>query len=258
MRSPRRFFCAEPICRFVLHGAVAMNHKSLLAGILLLLTCTLLPCTASAAVTSPAEDSLHSFVRTPEDRASAARLQAQRFSGCTPICPVNPKQSLSFQDMWALIVKHQRARSSHFSPELLACLFWEESGYRLIEHPISHASGYGQVLPANLDSINKRYGTNFTKQDLLTSPDASTEAAILMLEMAWDWKHDKVQALYVYAGAGGNRSVVHKWLAAETKLREANSPFVAALSMDWLLRNHKINAMRLCSQPGFDPQTIFD
>jgi len=128
----------------------------------------------------------------------------------------------------------------------------------MVEHPGSHALGFGQVMPANLKRINTRYGTHFTRLDLLTSPGESVEAGILALEMAWEWKGQKVNALYGYAGGFQNYPAVYRWITGEPKLASVglggggdealNDPKVQA---------QVIKALKSCSQPGFHPEELF-
>lgn len=165
---------------------------------------------------------------------------------------------MPFPDMWALICKYQSLHHSHFSPELIAALFWEESGFRMVEHPVTHASGFGQVLPSTLSAVNKRFGMNFTTQDMITSPDASVHASVLALELAWEWKRDKAGALSAYAGGARNQHIVHKWLAAESAMRKGRIPYGTSFGMGSFVEQYQIRALRLCSRPGFDPQAIFD
>lgn len=169
----------------------------------------------------------------------------------------NPKV-YAFSQVWTLIVKSQRAHASHFTPELVACLIWEESGFQLVENAHSHALGFGQVMPSTLDGINKRYKTNFTRTQVLTSPDASVEATVLALELAYEWKQDKTGALLAYAGGMQNYRVVQKWLAAEPGMIQAR--WMDASSSGGLRANAAAQlaaAMRPCSQPGHDPGMLF-
>lgn len=168
-------------------------------------------------------------------------------------------KTFPFNQVWHLILKHQRTHSSHFSPELVACLMWEESGYRLVENDRSRALGFGQIMPATIKAINKRFKTNFTRTDLLTSPDKSVEATILALELAYSWKRSKVGALVAYAGGFQNYRTVAKWITAEPEMVKAraayswSAQFVTAHS-----ENGIVDALHLCSQPGFHPQVLFD
>jgi len=165
----------------------------------------------------------------------------------------------SFNEVWNLILKHQRAHASHFSPELVACLMWEESGYRLVENNQSHALGFGQIMPSTLGEINKRYKTAFTRADMLTSPDKSVQATVLALELMYSWKKTKVAALVAYAGGFQNYRTIAKWITAEPKMIEARTP---APSGTYLVTSHSepkmMDALHLCSQPGFHPKMIFD
>ncbi len=165
----------------------------------------------------------------------------------------------SFSEIWSLIVKYQRARTSHFSTELIACLMWEESGFRLVENPESHALGFGQILPSTLAEINKRYKTNFSRTQLLASPDASVEATVLALEMMWTWKKNKSGALVAYAGGMRNYNAVRKWLAAEPKMVQARWHVAARLPQTRASAQQQlIDALAVCSQPGFDPRATFE
>lgn len=173
--------------------------------------------------------------------------------------PSNPNKIYSFPEIWTLINKHQRARSSHFSPELVACLMWEESGFRLVENRESGALGFGQILPSTLREINKRYKTNFTRAQLLASPDANVEVTVLALELMWNWKKEKTAALLAYAGGSRNSNIVRKWLNAEPHLIRARWHDAALVSFTRESASRQmIDALKMCSQPGFDPQVLFD
>lgn len=173
--------------------------------------------------------------------------------------PSNPNKIYSFPEIWTLINKHQRARASHFSPELVACLMWEESGFRLVENRESGALGFGQILPSTLREINKRYKTNFTRAQLLASPDANVEATVLALELMWNWKKEKTAALLAYAGGNRNYNAVRKWLAAEPHLIRARWHDASLVSFAREKSSAQIvDALKLCSQPGFDTHSLFD
>lgn len=234
----------------------------LLLGAAALALCLALPGTAAAYDADPTIFG---------DRGLAPVLAPVTVSGvysregiCAAPCPpeqypLKPPRPLAFATVWPLIVKYQKVYASHFTPEMIACVFWEESGFRLIEHPDSHALGFGQVLPANLREINARYGTNFTRLGLLTSPGQSVEAGILALEMAWDWKGQKVNALYGYAGGFQNYPAVYRWITGEPKLAgigltngsgaDLQNPSVQA---------QVVRALKACSQPGFHPEQLFE
>jgi hypothetical protein len=163
---------------------------------------------------------------------------------------------LPFDQVWGLIQKYSARHESPFTPELVACLFWEESGFRLVASPSSPAVGLGQVLPSTLTAVNRRFGTRFTPQDLVTSPDASVEASILVLKLAWEWRPDKMRALKLYAGAVKNLHVVRKWLAGEAAMLAGRHPLAAAGGWDWWALQHRARALELCAQPGHDPWTV--
>ncbi len=162
-------------------------------------------------------------------------------------------------DVWALTRKHQRTYKSHFTTELLTCLMWEESGFRLIRNSRSGAAGFGQILPSTLAEVNEKFGTNLTPADLLNSPDSSVKATVLTLELMWDWKQDKEKALLAYAGGVRNYRYVRKWLNAEPHMIAARfTPFTTRDMTTAHLSDEFIDAMHLCSQPGFHPDTIAD
>ena len=172
--------------------------------------------------------------------------------------PSSRTKVYSFYQVWTLITNYQRAHPSHFSPELVTCLMWEESGFRLVENPQSHALGFGQVLPATLTALNRRYKTNLTRTQPLTLPDASVQATMLALELAYEWKKTKVAALLAYAGGFQNYRPVQKWIAAEPGMIEARwSEASASSDLRANASAQLIRAMRICSQPGFDPQRVF-
>jgi hypothetical protein len=165
---------------------------------------------------------------------------------------------LLLSTVWPLILDFHRHRRSHFSPELVACIFWEESGFRLVRNPDSAAAGFGQVLPATLRAVNKRFGTSFVPSDLMTSPAASAEASILALELAWEWKQNKRRALHAYAGGEQYDSIVTKWLAAESAMRSGRVGRASLRDLDGPGQRHLLRALRICSQPGFNPLDAFD
>jgi hypothetical protein len=225
-----------------------MHHKKILWGTLLFGITLITPFTALADSPTP----------TPPP-------QITRTAQTNPLRTSKPSQTLvkpkthSFQDVWTLILKHHRARASHFSPELIACLMWEESGFRLVENPQSGALGFGQVLPRTLYGINKRYKTKFTRTQLLTSPEASVEATVLALEVAWNWKKEKVGALFAYAGGVRNFNAVKKWVTAEPHMLQAQFPYTSPPQIENVSTTDQfITAMHMCSQPGFNPQVLFD
>lgn len=213
-----------------------MHHTKHIWGILLLVLVFFSPLPASAQ--APDNKPLN-----PTGNFSRSLSQAKTYT---------------FAEIWAWIEYDQRIRLSHFSPELVACLMWEESGFRLVENPQSHALGFGQVMPSTLAAVNRRFNTTFTRTTLLTSPEASVQATLLALEVAYDWKKNKVGALVAYAGGTQNYGAVKKWLAAEPKMiqaRWAENSKASALRPDASLE--MIAAMKTCSQPGFDPQHTF-
>lgn len=213
-----------------------MHHTKYFRGIVLFVLVILSPLPASA------QTPVHSNT-VLTDNSSPNSTQSKTYT---------------FAQVWTLINRAQRERVSHFSPEIVACLMWEESGFRLVENPQSHALGFGQVMPSTLNAINKRFKTNLTRNSVLTSPEASVQATLLSLELAYEWKKDKVEALVAYAGGIRNYGVVRKWLAAEPKMIQARWADASTVSM---LRPNAaaqmITAMRICSQPGFDPQHTF-
>lgn len=196
---------------------------------------------------------LPAIAQSPTLRQTNAPLQTGNLSQ-----PNSKIETYAFSEVWPLILKYQRAYGSHFSPELIACLIWEESGFRLIENPKSGAMGFGQILPATLRGINARYRTNLTRTALLTSPDASVQATVLTLEIAWNWKKEKTNALLGYAGGMRNYNSVRKWVTGEQQLLRAN---IANASVEDFsnaqIQNQLAAAMRICSQPGFDPRVLF-
>lgn len=213
-----------------------MHHTKTIWGILLFVLIIVSPLPASA-------QSPDNKPPIPTGNFSAYSSQAQTYT---------------FAEIWAWIVEAQRIRPSHFSPELVACLMWEESGFRLVENPQSHALGFGQVMPSTLNAVNRRFKTNFTRTVVLTSPEVSVQVTLLALEVAYEWKKDKVRALVAYAGGMQNYRVVNKWLVAEPKMiqvRWSETSMVSALPPD--ASSEMIAAMKICSQPGFDPQHTF-
>lgn len=237
-----------------------MNCKNIFAAALLV-TMLFMPHAASAAEQNmDAEMFARNVVvahTRPTWHETFSALEITR-SHDLPQRPAALPTMMPFEDMWALILKYQRKHASHFSPELIACLFWEESAFRMVEHPLSGAVGFGQVLPSTLRAVNKKFGTNFTPNDLLTSRDASVEASVLALELAWEWKRDKVNALAAYAGGAPHQHIVRKWLAAEAAMQKGRIPFGNSFGVQAYMEHYQIRALRMVSQPGFDPQVIFD
>lgn len=158
-----------------------------------------------------------------------------------------------------MVEKYQAIQPSHFSPELVTCLLWEESGFRLVENAQSHALGFGQVMPSTVSAINRRYKTSFTRTQVLTSPDASVEVTLRALELAYEWKKDKIGALRAYAGGGAqNDAIVHKWLAAEPRMIQARWMDASVMAaMRTRSATQMISAMGMCSQPGYEARNVF-
>lgn len=172
--------------------------------------------------------------------------------------PALPSKTYSFSQVWTLIEKYQHNTPGHFSPELVACLMWEESGFRLVENPQSHALGFGQVMPSTVNAINRRYKTAFTRQQILDSPDASVEVTLRALELAYDWKKTKLGALVAYAGGVRNFAAVHRWVSAEPKMLQVRWMDVSATPADQTGASlQMVQAMQICSQPGFDTRRVF-
>lgn len=225
-----------------------MHYKKLLWGTVLFGLALFTPLTAFAE--SPTATPTPPITRVVEPKQAPPAKPSQ--------LSYKPK-TYSFDRVWTLILKYHRARASHFSPELIACLMWEESGFRLVENPQSGALGFGQVLPRTLTGINKRYKTKFTRTQLLTSPEASVEATVLALEVAWSWKRDKVRALLAYAGGARNVNAVRKWILAEPHLLRAKMPYTSPIPVEQVSMSHPfVTAMQMCSQPGFNPRVLFD
>ena len=167
-------------------------------------------------------------------------------------------KTYSFAQVWNLIWEYQQSRPTHFSPELISCLMWEESGFRLVENPYSHALGFGQVMPSTLNWVNKKYGTQFTRARVLSDPAASVQVTILALEAAYDWKKDKTRALLVYAGGMRNYKTVRKWISAEPTMVQAGWMDAAASEQSREISAERmIRGMGMCSQPGYDPRQVF-
>lgn len=197
------------------------------------------------------------FSPLPANAESPDALESTRPG--SPVETSRQAKTFPFDQVWHLILKHQRTHASHFSPELVACLMWEESGYRLVENDQSRALGFGQIMPATLSAINKRFKTNFSRTDLLTSPDKSVEATILALELAYSWKRNKVAALVAYAGGFQNYRTVAKWITAEPEMVKARAAYSWSARLATAHSETEIvDALHLCSQPGFHPQVLFD
>lgn len=172
--------------------------------------------------------------------------------------PTFPGKTYSFYEVWSLVAKYQAIQSSHFSPELVTCLMWEESGFRLVENVQSHALGFGQVMPSTLNAINRRYKTSYTRTQVLTSPDASVQVTLRSLELAYEWKKDKVGALVAYAGGTQNNAIVQKWLAAEPRMIQARWTDASVMAaMRSRSTAQMISAMGMCSQPGYEARAAF-
>lgn len=170
-----------------------------------------------------------------------------------------PTKTYPFSEVWSLILKYQSAGTSHFSPELVSCLMWEESAFRLVENPRSHALGFGQIMPSTLAEINKRYKTGFTRPEMSVSPEASVQATLLALELMWEWKREKMGALYAYAGGHRNALSVRKWITAEPTMIQARWTEASMLPTSRTgATQQMIAGLRICSQPGFNPTRLFD
>ncbi len=216
-----------------------MHHRKIIWGITLFVLSFVSP--------------LPAIAQSPSSQHIAPIVQTGNLSRSNSL-----QQFYSFQYVWTLLLKHQRARASHFSPELLACLMWEESGFRLVENQTSGALGFGQILPSTLREVNKRYKTNFTRAQLLSSPDASVEATVLTLEMMWAWKKNKRDALIAYAGGMRNYNSVRKWLAAEPQMLQARWADASLISHTRANASAQmVNALKICSQSGFEPEVLF-
>lgn len=237
-----------------------MSHtlKSIFSFTLLTVALLILPaCSSNQAPILLLNVSLTATPAVPKPTTTESAVVDCARSCQPPAQRAPAPRSLGFAEMWSLIVKYHHKHSSHFTPELVACLFWEESGFRLVEHPRSHAAGYGQVLPSSLRQVNRHYGTAFSRTGLLTSPEESVEASILALELAWTWKRDKVQALFGYAGGRNARAVI-RWLVAEPELLKARVPYSFTPQVPPpAVQQQVIRGMRGCSPPGFDPRILF-
>jgi hypothetical protein len=264
VRATRRFISASFPLIVPIHAAQwQMHHLHITLGFLVITLISLAPPPANAS-SQPALENTRIVSPAQVESHRTNKFQQGKFRKCAntscsvPAHPNPAPRTYSFQEVWDLILKHHSARKSHFTPELIACLMWEESGFRLVENPISHSLGFGQVLPSTVREINKRYKKSFTRQLLLTSPDASVEATILALEIAWDWKKEKVGALFAYAGGIKNFEAVRKWLTAEPHLLRARISHYAAYTPGENNNSGVIaDALHICSQPGFDPQNLF-
>ncbi len=163
---------------------------------------------------------------------------------------------LSFANMWKTIVSQHGIRKSHFGRELIACIFWEESGFVYSAlNPGSGALGFGQVLPSNIDKVNTRFKTGFTKQGVLLSAEDSCAIALLTLELCWEWKQgSRDKALDGYSGYPLNQDAVRRWKLAEAELLKAS---LTAEENQSFNQEQIIKALKLCSQPGWDPAEVF-
>lgn len=240
---------------------MALKHKHILWGTLLfgLTVVSPLPALAQSPNQPPPASTSHAAHTQPPDTGNAPQNKIS--APCSVPCGEPPpltSRNYSFQEVWALIIKHQRARASHFTPELVACLMWEESGFRLAENPKSHALGFGQLLPSTLGAVNKRYNTRFTRTQVLSVPEASVEATVLALELAWSWKKNKLDALTAYAGGTRNYKAVRRWIAAEPVMIQAGMPAVEDQLILIESQGSLIRGLQICSQPGFDPRKLFD
>lgn len=224
-----------------------MHHKFFLWGILVWLFILAAPLPALAQNPSPSHPPVV-LQAAQHDPAASGTLQLP-----------NPKNAPhDFSTVWSLIIKHHRARASHFSPELVACLMWEESGFRLVENRASGALGFGQILPSTLRHVNKKYNTHFTRAQILSSADASVEATILTLELMWKWKRNKEEALVAYAGGMRNYNIVQRWLAAEPYLMQARWQQASRIVFTRdMAEQRMVDALKMCSQPGYDPSVLF-
>lgn len=248
--------------RFHLLIIAPLNQKHIIWGTLLLGFTVISPLPTLAQAPIPTATPLASYSAHQVPPKTGALLPPKLPSPCGSACPRLPPlhkpQTYSFKEVWALTVKHQRAQASHFSPELITCLMWEESGFRLVENPRSHALGFGQVMPAIVGAINRRYNTRFTREEVLTVPETSVQVTILALELAWSWKKDKLGALTAYAGGVRNYGAVRRWLAGEPAMIQARLPDTNNQIAYRESAGRMIAALHLCSQPGFHPRGLFD
>src|SRR5262245_3806452 len=121
-------------------------------------------------------------------------------------------EQIRFDRIWELILKYfsQHQLDVSLTPEVMACIFWEESGYRLVKNEQgSSASGLGQIIDGTREAINKEYGTKFTAKDLFEL-EKSVEASVLLLKLCWKSRRNKERALQLYAGYDPNWDQNHK------------------------------------------------
>ncbi len=255
-----------------------MHHKKLLWGVLAF-TCSLVaPLTALADSPSPTPEPpvtrtipptptpvatrpVLKYLRTPLSKSASkpASKPATNAASAGKLAAPRPKlKTYAFSEIWTLIENYRRVHRSHFSAELIGCLIWEESGFRLAENPTSGALGFGQILPSTLREVNKRYKKTFTRAQLLTAPEASVEATVLTLELMWAWKKEKTASLLAYAGGMRNYNSVRKWLTAEPLMLQARwAERAPAADTRGAANAQMVNALKICSQPGFDPKVLF-
>jgi len=165
----------------------------------------------------------------------------------------------SFYSMWELIDRYVLERRSHFGREIIACIFWEETGF-INKRNSAGAVGYGQVMAQFFDDINSQFRTSFTVSSVLASDEQSVEISILFLERWFGMKGSVDAALRGYGHYPPGRAYP-RWKRAEADLLAlAGQGYLPAgpimLPPPVELVDGVARALNKCSQPGFDPYAV--
>jgi hypothetical protein len=140
----------------------------------------------------------------------------------------------AFFEIWNLIDRSVKARGSHFSREVITCIFWEESGFRNIKNSAG-AVGFGQVISSYFKAINDKFKTSFTVSGVLASDAQSVDIAVLFLELWYETKGKNVDGALKGYGAYPMYPAYPRWKAAEADLKAVglpSGPICEALTAD--------------------------
>jgi hypothetical protein len=168
--------------------------------------------------------------------------------------PTRLPNQKTFVEIWNLIDFAVTAWSSHFSREVIACIFWEETAFRNIKNA-SGAVGFGQVVSTNFKAINDRFKTAFTVSGVLASDAFSVNLAVLFLEVWYETAGRSVDGALKGYGYYPHYRAYTRWKAAEADLKAVGlSGPIRALTADQV--DQVAAALKKCSQPGFDPYAV--
>lgn len=164
----------------------------------------------------------------------------------------------SFYYMWELIDRYVRERNSHFGREIIACIFWEETGF-INKKNSDGAVGFGQVMTRYFEGINSQFRTGFTVSSVLASDEQSVEIAILFLEKWFGMRRSVDEALRGYGNYPASHSYA-RWKRAEADLiavaRQGLLPGFIQTPPPVELVDGVTRALNKCGQPGFNPHAV--